>query len=281
MTVWSLTPFLNEEEVFEIRLAELDPVVDVHVVAESMLTYSGDPKPLNFRRALESGRYDRWRDKIRYVVVVDSPRGKDGIMPALNFEAHDGMRWNRENHQRDALIRGCEGMLGDDVVLLSDADEIPCREMLAIAVADPARFRSQVQRIHLPQHVMYLNWRWREYTTQAICRVTSGVDILNRGPQGVRELDVGEPWHDGHGWHLSYMGGAEQIIYKIKHAAHSELDDPRWTAPDAVSERMRLGKDMFGREGRGCRWVPLSKLPEHVRSERGRFEHLLIAEPSL
>lgn len=277
--VWSLTPFFNELDVFEIRLAELDPVVDIHVVAESTLTYSGDPKPLHFLNAMREGRFDQWRKKIRYVPVDDAPQGKDENLPAVAFHPHNGLRWARENWQRAALIRGCEDMKNEDIVLLSDADEIPSCEYMRYALEAGNPWAARIQRIYLPQYVMYLNWRWTEYTTIAICRFTDGMTMRSLGPQGVRETDLGERWQDGMGWHLSYMGGAEAIQYKIKHAAHSELDDPRWTDLGAIQMRMQYGQDMFDRSERACKWVPITDLPQYVQENPERFEHLLIEQP--
>ena len=67
MRTWSLTSFFNELDVLEIRLAELDPVVDVFIIAEAAKTHSGEHKPLYFQENRE--RFAPWLDKIRHIVV--------------------------------------------------------------------------------------------------------------------------------------------------------------------------------------------------------------------
>ena len=65
--LYSLTPYFNEIDILEIRLATLDEVVDVHVIAEATSTHSGKPKPLTLPD--HTDRLEPWLHKIRYVPV--------------------------------------------------------------------------------------------------------------------------------------------------------------------------------------------------------------------
>lgn len=273
--IWSLTPFFNELDVLEIRLAELDSVVDRHVIAESTICYSGEPKPLHFLENRD--RFAPWLDKIEYVVVDDMPNDGEVVYPRSPFDpAAESIRWQREHWQRDSLMRGCTGMDEDDLVLLSDVDEIPRAELVWEAEEGKKPVEHEVRRIFLPQHVMYLNWRWRESATVAICRMTSGQTMLRLGPQAVREVETFPRKAPRQGWHLSYMGGAEKIQYKIINAAHAELEDDRWTDLDAIQHRMETGQDMFDRRDRRCYWVPITELPDYVKKNPEKFSHMLI-----
>jgi beta-1,4-mannosyl-glycoprotein beta-1,4-N-acetylglucosaminyltransferase len=266
--IWSLTPLFNELDVFEIRLAELDPVVDIHVVSEARLTYSGDEKPLHLAEQIDDPRWDPWRHKIR-LVEARVPAGKDGGRGRL-FEPHDGLRWQRENLQRDALLDGCAGLGDDDLVLLSDADEIP--SSWSVEAMDDLVNAGEVWRTQLPQHVMYLDWRWTEPSTIAICRFTDGATLRRLGPQGVRLRE--DPESISEGWHFSYMGGAEMIRHKILSAAHSELEQPAFIDRDRIVARLESGTDMFDRD-RPLRRVPIDELPRHVQDNEERFGHML------
>jgi beta-1,4-mannosyl-glycoprotein beta-1,4-N-acetylglucosaminyltransferase len=270
MAVWSLTPLFNELDILEIRLAELDPIVDVHVISESQLTYSGDRKPLHLTECLGDARWNPWRSKMR-VVVPYVPEGKDEGR-GRPFEPHEGLRWRRENYQRDGLIVGCSGLADEDLVLLSDIDEIPSASV--VRDMDIHLGAGEIRRVHLPQHVMYLDWRWTSPSTIAICRFTDGETLKRMGPQAVRLHERGTPSVDYHGWHFSYMGGAEMIRHKIVSAAHSELDRPEWTDLDRIEERLERGIDMFDRRKPLVR-VELDRLPVHVRENEDRFDHLL------
>jgi len=116
---WSISPFFNELDVLEVKLAEQAPWVDRFVFSEATTTYAGNPKPLYLTDALAAGRFAEWADKITVVVVDDAPTIGQ---PFQTFG--DPERWRRENHQRACLARGLGDLEPDDVVCLSDLDEI-------------------------------------------------------------------------------------------------------------------------------------------------------------
>ena len=99
----------NELDLLELRLRELEGVVDRFVLVEAPVTFSGVPKPLLCHE--NRRRFSKWRSKIRHVVVNDMPTGKDP--------------WAHENHQRSAIVRGIPDASPSDGIILSDGDEIP------------------------------------------------------------------------------------------------------------------------------------------------------------
>lgn len=120
--VFDCFPFFNELDVLEIRLTELDPLVDYFVIVEATLTHTGKPKPLYFDE--NRGRYNRFSRKIIHVVVDDLPS-----------EPSD--HWGREISQRQAIMRGLELARPDDRIITSDCDEIPKPDMLRRALELP------------------------------------------------------------------------------------------------------------------------------------------------
>lgn len=289
MTVWSLTPYLNEVDAFEIRLAELDPVVDIHVIAESTTTYSGDPKPLFYEE--DSDRFKPWKDKIRRVIVDDPPPKNYGVFQPFG----DPDRWRRENWQRAALSRALKDLEPDDVVIVSDADEIPRAELILEYLE---REITHPVRPHLPMHVGMLNWRW-PHTLGVILRVFRGHELLQGGhdPETIRRVNVADEWTvpnwpifhgDGngydlgrYGWHLSYLGGPDAIRYKLRVAAHPELEREEWMTDEHIERCLATGHDLFDRPDRWCYWIPPSLLPPYVQANEERFADLLAPRPSV
>ena len=49
------------------------------------------------------------------------------------------------------------------------------------------------------------------------------------------------------GWHMTYWGSAENIIYKIKSSAHQEYNNPEYANIDKIKENLGNGVDIFGR----------------------------------
>jgi hypothetical protein len=272
VTTWSLTPFCSELDVLEIRLAELDPVVDVHVIAEAPVTQSGAPKPLVFAENRE--RFAPWLDKIRHVVVEDMPTG--------------GADWLREHHQREALSRGLDGLEPDDLVLLSDVDEIPRPDVIERFADGWCGGGDCPNRLIFPMHVYRLNWKWPDVNhSLCVCRVFRGreLPILETygrwGVQNLRLREISTLWGE-YGWHLSYMGGADEIARKIATIADDWVRaEPRWQTREHVERSIATGADVYERTARPAVWVGLDALPRHVREHAARFSHLLIDEPEV
>ena len=59
----------------------------------------------------EIDKFKKFKNKIIYVPVTDLPDGEDPYL--------------RENHQRNSISRGIKNAKDDDIILISDLDEIP------------------------------------------------------------------------------------------------------------------------------------------------------------
>src|SRR5690606_38718308 len=118
--IYDAVIFFNELELLKIRFEELYDVVDHFVVVEGSLTFTGNQKPLYF--AENRHLFSRFEDKIIYVLVEDFP-------PATSDPQRDS--WTREIHQRNGIIRGLCNCADEDVIIISDTDEIPRREVIA------------------------------------------------------------------------------------------------------------------------------------------------------
>ena len=113
--------FFNELDLLEIRLETLDSLVDFFVIAEAPITYRADPKPLYFEQNKQ--RFAKFLPQIRHIIVDDLPTDK-------GFNQN----WQRETLQRAALERGLADARDDDIIMLSDLDEIPCPPKIKEAV---------------------------------------------------------------------------------------------------------------------------------------------------
>ena len=115
--------FFNELDLLEIRLNELDKVVDTFVLVESPFTYSGKAKPLYFQS--NKKRFSKFLHKINYVLIEDI-----GDISLLQDKVADYLPecseyLKRENIQRNAIMKGLTHAKADDIILISDLDEIP------------------------------------------------------------------------------------------------------------------------------------------------------------
>jgi beta-1,4-mannosyl-glycoprotein beta-1,4-N-acetylglucosaminyltransferase len=260
--LFSLTPFFNELDVLEIRLATLDPIVDVHVIVEMPITHSGKPKPLYFPQ--NTKRFSPWLEKIYYIPVsIDK-------IPTGTGEAAD---WERENFHRNYCARAFEDIYFEgDYILLSDLDEIPSPRAIKAA------FEANLTEFHLPlpMHLYYLDWRWPEAPTPnfSISRIFPAVRMKDSTLETLRHEPMTVVPGDGLGWHFAYMGGAEAIKTKLESFAHGELDKPDYKDEKHLRRVLDEGIDIFHRDHTITK-VPVATLPKYVQQNRERFHHLL------
>ena len=112
--VYDCIPFFNELDILNLRLHILDPYVDKFIIEEATVTFSGEPKELCFEKNKEL--FAPFLSKIEYIVVDNSP---------VDVTTHE-----RDKFQKNALERGLSDASPEDVILLSDVDEIPNPEVL-------------------------------------------------------------------------------------------------------------------------------------------------------
>jgi beta-1,4-mannosyl-glycoprotein beta-1,4-N-acetylglucosaminyltransferase len=112
--------FFNELDLLEIRLKYLSEVVDYFVIVEADTSHNGEPKQMVFRDNMD--RYKPFIEKIIYVQIKME-----------NFENKNKVAWKREGYQRNQIKVGIEklNLSNSDLVLISDVDEIPNKEILS------------------------------------------------------------------------------------------------------------------------------------------------------
>jgi beta-1,4-mannosyl-glycoprotein beta-1,4-N-acetylglucosaminyltransferase len=270
--VFDCFPFFNELDVLEIRLAELDALVDHFVIVEATHTQTGNSKPLYFTDNRK--RYDRYAHKIIHIVVDDLP---------LEAPSH----WAREIHQREAIMRGLGDARPDDLVITSDCDEIPKPEQLRRAL----RFRGWSHRVvafWCENYFFRLNLRNDAHDHRLGPRMLTMGNLRRVSPNAVREIQfrfskrrylrplaapiaslraskrIGTAlwptilWNGA--WHFTCMGDVAAV--NLKFASIAEIDQCPPLTEDAFKERMST----FTRR-------PLTELPRTIQQER--FAHLI------
>ena len=238
MKVFDLFPFFNELDLLDLRLAELKPVVDVFGLVELPRTFTDLHKPLHYS---ETGRKD-----VRVHVPAAYPSGPHPIVD-----------WFQRS-QTAQLLYDAEP---NDVVMLSDVDEIPNREVVLRYIEDgtdypvACRMKLYYHRVDLFDPTVWLG--------TVICR------RKNLGPEPDMQRLRSDRWHFlqlvNAGWHFSWLGNGEAIKTKLAavdigrenaiYGAHGIQEPPS----DAVwlQECYEKGKDIFQRGAARIR-VPIS-----------------------
>jgi beta-1,4-mannosyl-glycoprotein beta-1,4-N-acetylglucosaminyltransferase len=189
--------FYNELDILKKRLRYLDSVVDKFVLVESTTTFRGIPKELYYQNNKDMFR--EWHDKIIHIIVKDNPSGKDP--------------WVREYFQRNCIARGLLEFQDDDIVMVSDVDEIPNRTALRLPPDVPICSYNMIAFQYNFNYIQELEpWFGTVITTKEV--------LMQVSPQKLREMRWSVPHYKNAGWHLSSFGDEKFIANKVYNFAH-------------------------------------------------------------
>jgi beta-1,4-mannosyl-glycoprotein beta-1,4-N-acetylglucosaminyltransferase len=227
--------FFNELDLLELRLSELSPIVDRFVIVEANRTHKGTLKPLYYGE--NKARFAEWEEKIVHV-VCPLPDDGDGL-PAIR---------RREMMQRNAILKGVADCADDDVLLISDCDELPRVHLLPTHLEDGivATYLQKLYYFNLNNYAPERVWPGTRVCRVSDARALSPHVIRN----GMGQADAHYPLYrhisDG-GWHFSYFGGASAVQHKMREFLHQELVTEENTSITAIEDKIKRGVDIWGR----------------------------------
>ena len=120
MAIYDCFQYFNEDHIVDLRLNILNEYVDYFVISESTKTHQGKDKKINF----DITKFSKFRNKINFIVADFNEN--------INFKNHTGGESPIEQHQRNSLIEGIKDASPDDLIILSDSDEIPDLSKLSL-----------------------------------------------------------------------------------------------------------------------------------------------------
>ena len=130
MKIYDCFMFSDETMMLDLRIRALNKYVNKFVITEAKYLHNGDPKKLSFN----INDFKEFRNKIEYIVIKEQP---PQIIPINNDDdkkEKDRKKITnsimRDNFQRENLSRGLKNLNDEDIVIISDLDEIPNLENL-------------------------------------------------------------------------------------------------------------------------------------------------------
>lgn len=279
--VYDCFQFFNELDILKIRLNVLSPVVDKFVISEATETFSGLKKPLYYEENKEM--FAEFADKIIHVVVEDTPEG----------DTH-----YRDTFQKNAVTRGLEGCTDDDIIIFSDLDEIPNPDKIREILKD-----FQEDKIyHFAQRLFYCYLNMEEVSGNLLSYAGEFEGVTHKKWIGTKMLsykllreqklllgdlrfperkEIGIRVDDG-GWHFGYMGGhgekdiKKRVQEKVISAAHQEYNSKHVLSQ--VTDQIKDGKDIFGRNARFVRCEIDDSFPQYIREHQKELDFLIMHE---
>ncbi len=125
MSIFDCFMYFDEDMLLDIRLNILNKYVKKFIIVESSFLHSGKKKKLNFN----INNFIKFKDKIIYVSIDELPSN------LKSYDENDNELLKnkkildnsvlRENYQRNFLSKSFDNISSEDLILISDLDEIP------------------------------------------------------------------------------------------------------------------------------------------------------------
>lgn len=254
MKIYDCFTFYNELDLLDVRLNELNDVVDYFVLVEAEASHQNKHKLLYFND--NKNRYNQFLHKIIHIIVSKE-------------EFVDGDFWKNENTQRNAILRGLTAVTDEDFLIVSDLDEIPTKQSILDGIQQnktPATFEQIL-------HYFYMNTPSIESGSYINCgSVLIKKSQFEQNTEIVRSRTKSKTFHrisDG-GWHFSFLGNENNAMNKINNYAHGEF---RHIDEKTIKQRLDHLVDPLGRSEHKMLIVNnLNYLPKYVTDNLQVFD---------
>ena len=273
--VYDCFPFFNEFDLLEVRLNDLDSVVDQFVLVEATRTFQKQPKPLYFTQNKE--RFAKFLPKITHIVVDTYP----------NFftKFRVPKTWDYDNHQKDQVKLGLTDCQPDDVIIVSDLDEIPRPEKIleyknrkGIKVFKHKMFWYFLDNfiVDYDEPVKMSSEGYKPWHGAVMCDFRDFTSFKKlRSLKNLETPDL--VFIEDGGWHYSWLGGVERIVEKMEAYAHKEHNKDEFKNPERIRRLLMQGEDLFGRNVKTKMVDPVAGAPKYIRENFQKFRHLTVA----
>ena len=291
MKIYDCFMYFDEEVVLDVRLNTLNEFVDYFVIVESIYTHKGDPRELKFNHK----KFEKFKDKIIYIVDEETYPQTDEI----NTEDSEGEKSRkaifnaayRENGQRNLITRGLKKANDEDIIMVSDVDEIPKLSDL--------NFKNINEKIILfKQDMFYYKFNlWLPNLIWTGTKACKKKNLVN--PQWLRNIKDRKysffridtffsktkytsikVINDG-GWHFSNIKTPKEIEFKLRSYLHHrefDLNPLSVTQIDEIIKNKQAIYDLkvdktVNKIGNGSilKNFDLNKLPEYIVTNKNKF----------
>ena len=292
MKIFDCFMYFDEEVVVDVRLNTLDEFVDYFVIVESKFTHKGDLRNLKFNHK----KFEKFKNKIIYLIYENQPNE----IQAINDKDNDTKKaaryilnaGYRENGQRNYIERGLLKAKENDIILISDVDEIPNLQKI--------NFDKINKKIILFKQNMFY-YRFNLHLPNLIWTGTKGCkkrDLIN--PQWLRNVKDRKysffrfdtlfsknkhrsiEYIINGGWHFTNIKNAKEIEYKLKSYLHHREFDENPLSIKQINEIIKNKRAIYNLSvdkteskigsGNKLEKFELKKLPIYIQKNLNNFK---------
>ncbi len=263
--VYDCFTFYNELDLLLLRLNILNDKVDFFVISESSKTHSNQSKPFLIEANWDN--FAAFHKKIIYIKVDFFPEYVNS--------------WTYENHQRNMLINGLSHCKDNDLIMLSDLDEIPNPGKIPerVPLGEVSCFIQEMYFYYAnyfkANHILWeggtkicsfqtirqnlIDERYVKYNDLSFPKYLNRNATLTK-IRLYRRLGFIFPG----GWHLSYLGGVRSIMAKLDATSHQEINTVQINNERFIENCLSKGIDILDTKVK-CYARPLYEMPDLLK----------------
>ena len=235
MKIFDCFMYFDEEQILDLRLNVLNEYVDYFVIIESIYNHKGEKRDLLFNKK----KFQKFNDKIIYLIYNKIPE----LVESINDSDHEKEKDRkyimnalyRENEQRNFISEGLINADKNDLILISDVDEIPKLSSLNLNNIKNEIILFKQDMFYYKYNLTLPNYKWtgtkavkkkrlispqwlrnikdRKYLFYLIDTLISDKKYMN-----IKIINDG-------GWHFSNIKSPEMIEHKLRsYLHHREFD---------------------------------------------------------
>ena len=206
--------YFDEDLMVELRLNILNEYVDKFVIVEATRDHAGKKKKLNF----DIKKFSNFENKINYIVVDDIPEKVE------SYKKGWSPNFFRENFNRNAINRALTECSPNDLIIISDADEIPNLKILEKVKFKKFAIFKQKEFIYKLNLLSDQNWNGSAICYKKYLKSPQWLRDKKFTRRGfIRKIFFKTQFLENGGWHFSFLKKPESIVKKLNSYAHSEF----------------------------------------------------------
>ena len=270
MKIYDCFSYWDEDLLLDLRFNILNDYVDYFVIVEGNKTWQNNSKKLRF----DIQKFSKFKNKIIYIPVEDMP---DGNNPYI-----------RENFQRNCITRGLKKSLPDDLILISDLDEIPNPKVLD-------KFKLNMKFAVFKQ--MHFYYKFNMHSTVNPFWYGSRICVKKylKSPQWLRDLKFKKRpfWRldkfrlnniiENGGWHFCNLKSPDELLYKYQNLCETndpyifnEKIDLKYLDVEEIKKKIILGDDIIGRNEKYKVIEINENFPDFIKKNKDKYKNWII-----
>ncbi len=239
MAIYDCFQYFNEDHMVDLRLNILNDHVDWFVISESTKTHQGNNKKLNFN----INNFSKFKHKIIYIIA--------NFDKNIELKNHTGGESAIEQHQRNCIAKGLVKANDNDMIILSDSDEIPDLTKIN-QIKNNTKFTAFSQMMFMYklnlQNLNESNWIGSRLCLKKNLPIPQKFRNMKFKDYPFWRIDKKRLQIIKGGWHFSFLHTPTNISEKIKSFSHGEFNTKEITDIKKISKKILNNEDIFNRD---------------------------------